>query len=160
VPVIVAHSRTDTEIAEYRLVIAVELRLRTLDSGLIRSNCAGVGGGLIGMELGQRGHQGRLIGLQQALCILVQFAEIELHLHSRQVDGCAICIGRNAVAGLLIRLQLRECAMQIGAILLNDGAIGLDSGGKRCLRTRALRQRRCHQRDARYRDECVLQDRQ
>ena len=148
-PVTAAPARTGTEIAEYRLVIVAELRLRALDSGLIRTNCAGIAGDLIGMELGQRCHQGRLIGLQQALCILMQFAEIELHLHSRQVHGCAIRIGRSAVAGLLIGLQLRECAVQIGAILLNGGAIGLDSGGKRCLRTRTLRQRRCHQRDAR-----------
>jgi hypothetical protein len=148
-PVTAVHARTDTEIAEYRLVIVVQLRLRALNSGLIRTNCAGIAGDLIGMELAQRCHQGRLIGLQQALCVLVQFAEIESHLHSRQVDGGAIRIGRNAVAGLLIRLQLCECAVQIGAILQNGGAIGLDSGGKRCLCTRTLRQRRRHQRDAR-----------
>lgn len=148
-PVAAAHARSGTEIAEYRLVIVVELRLRALESGLIRNNCAGIAGDLVGMELGQRCHQGCLIGLQQPLCILAQFAEIELHLHPRQVDGCAIGIGRDAVAGLLIRLQLRECVVQIGDVLLNGGAIGLDSGGKRCLRTRTLRQRRCHQRDAR-----------
>jgi hypothetical protein len=148
-PVTAALAITGTEITEYRLVIVVELRLRALDGGLIRTNCAGIAGDLIGVELGQRCHQGRLIGLQQALCILMQFAEIELHLHSRQMDGGAIGIGRNAVAGKRIRLQLRECVVQIGAILLNGGAIGLDSGGKRCLRTRTLGQRRCHQRDAR-----------
>ena len=110
-------------------MISVELRLRALHRGLIRLNGAGVAGDLIGVELSQRCHQVRLIRLQQALCILVQFAQIAMRLHSRQLDGGAVCFRRRGVASILVRFELRECVVKICAILLNGGAIGLDSGG-------------------------------
>ena len=128
-PVLVMLAESGTEIAVNRRAIGLELRLRALNRGLIGLNCAGVAGNLIAVELGERCHQVRLIRLQQALCILVQFAEIAMRLHSRQLDGGAVCFRRSGVAGVLVRFELRECIVQIGAILLNRGTIGLDCGG-------------------------------
>jgi len=62
------------------------------------------------------------------------------------------------VAGLLVGLELRERVVEIGAVLRDDGAIGLYGRGQGRLRCRVVHHRRCQQRGSRSKDGSVFHD--
>lgn len=153
-PVLPVHAETDTEIAEDSSAIGCKLRLSAVHRRLISQNCAVVGD-LISVQLRQGGHQSGSIRLEYALGILPQSAEIECHLHPRQAQRRAIRRDGGRVAGLLIGYELRAHLLQVGEILSNGDAIGLNSRRQRSLRGGRKPDRRRHQRHARHNDESV-----